>query len=98
MAIAPVPQDYERTVGEMTRRRAAAVPAGDPERAAEIIVRTVDQPNLPSHLLVGAVAASAAIGYSRGQISQATEWTDVSRSADSGEAYPVPLPSETPQE
>jgi len=56
---------------------------GDPVRAAEILVRVVKHPNLPSHLLLGVYAATAALDYSRHQIEKAETWADVSRSATS---------------
>ena len=71
---------------------------GDPVRAAEILVRVVKHPNLPSHLLLGVYAASAALDYSRHQIEKAETWADVSRSADFGQPYPVELPAPTDHE
>ena len=65
---------------------------GDPVRAAEILVRVVKHPNLPSH------AASAALDYSRHQIEKAETWADVSRSADFGQPYPVELLAPTDHE
>ena len=67
--------------------------AGDPVRAAEILVRVVKHPNLPSHLLLGGYAASAALDYSRHQIEDAETCADISRSADFGQPYPVDLPA-----
>jgi hypothetical protein len=69
-------------------------PAGDPERAAEIIVRTVRRGRVPSHLLLGVNAVTMALEHSRRQLAEATAWENVSRSADFGEPYPVGLPPE----
>ena len=91
MRIDEISADYQTTVGAMNRRRAEA-PAGDPERAAEVIVRTVGRPHLPSHLLLGVGAVTMALDYSRAQIDEATTWSAVSRSADFAEPYPVDLP------
>jgi hypothetical protein len=66
---------------------------GDPDRAADILVRIVHAGNLPSHLLLGAGAANMALNYSRGQITEATAWQAVSASADAGAGYPVDLPT-----
>ena len=94
MTVQTVPTEYENTVGALVRllRESGVVVAGDPVRAAEILVRVVKHPNLPSHLLLGAYAASAALDYSRHQIEEAETWADVSRSADFGQPYPVELP------
>ena len=94
MTVQTVPTEYENTVGALVRllRESDVVVAGDPVRAAEILVRVVKHPNLPSHLLLGAYAASAALDYSRHQIEEAETWADVSRSADFGQPYPVELP------
>jgi NAD(P)-dependent dehydrogenase (short-subunit alcohol dehydrogenase family) len=87
-----VPAEYDQTVGAMARLRSDSVQAGDPARAAEIIVRVVKHPKPPSHLLFGATAVSAALAYSRRQIAEAEAWAEVSRSADFGLPYPVELP------
>jgi NAD(P)-dependent dehydrogenase (short-subunit alcohol dehydrogenase family) len=92
MRIDEIPADYQATVGAMNRRRAEAAPAGDPGRAAEIIVRTVARPHTPTHLLLGVGAVTTALHYSHAQIEEATTWSTVSRSADYAEAYPVDLP------
>lgn len=94
MTVQPVPEEYDATVGEMNRRvrQSADGAAGDPRRAAEIIVRTVRGERVPSHLLLGVNAANMALDYSRRQLSEATHWEKVSRSADFGEPYPAPLP------
>ncbi|MFJ5925094.1 SDR family NAD(P)-dependent oxidoreductase [Kitasatospora sp. NPDC092948] len=94
MTAHPVPEAYDRTVGAMNRRmrQGEAGAAGDPRRAAEIIVRTVRGGELPSHLLLGVNAVTMALDYSRRQLAEATAWEQVSRSADFAEPYPVELP------
>jgi hypothetical protein len=98
MTVAEVPADYDGTIGEMDRRmrRSTAGPAGDPERAAEVIVNTVKRDNPPSHLLLGVNAVEMALGYSRRQIAEATAWEAVSRSADYAEPYPASFPADAP--
>ncbi|MFF0298494.1 SDR family NAD(P)-dependent oxidoreductase [Kitasatospora sp. NPDC004614] len=95
MTAHPVPEAYDQTVGAMNRlmRQGEAGAAGDPERAAEIIVRTVRGGELPSHLLLGVNAVTMALEYSRRQLAEATAWEQVSRSADFAEPYPVELPA-----
>jgi NAD(P)-dependent dehydrogenase (short-subunit alcohol dehydrogenase family) len=94
MTIHQIPEDYDDTVGIMQRRVRAnpAGPAGDPVRAAEIIVRVVKRESVPSHLLMGVNAVEMGLAYSRRQLEQAEAWEQVSRSADYAEPYPVPLP------
>jgi NAD(P)-dependent dehydrogenase (short-subunit alcohol dehydrogenase family) len=98
MTVHEVSDDYDSTIGEMDRRmrHGAAGPAGDPGRAAEIIVNTVKRDNLPSHLLLGVTAVEMALGYSRRQLAEATAWENVSRSADYGEPYPAEYPADAP--
>lgn len=93
MTVQTVPAEYETTVGALLRLMRESAAAGDPVRAAEILVRVVKHPNLPSHLLLGGYAASAALDYSRHQIEEAETWADISRSADFGQPYPVELPA-----
>ncbi len=94
MTVHEIGADYEQTIGEMHRRMRAssAGAAGDPKRAAEIIVRTVARDHVPSHLLVGVDAVEMAVDYSQRQIDEATTWAAVGRSADFAEPYPVQLP------
>lgn len=93
MRIPDVPADYDETVGALVRRFDSSVTAaGDPKRAGEILVRIVKEPDLPSHLLLGAGAVEMAQTYSRGQLAEAAAWEAVSRSADFGQEYPVGLP------
>jgi NAD(P)-dependent dehydrogenase (short-subunit alcohol dehydrogenase family) len=98
MTVHEVSDDYDSTIGEMDRRmrHGAAGPAGDPGRAAEIIVNTVKRDNLPSHLLLGVTAVEMALGYSRRQLAEATAWENVSRSADYAEPYPATYPADAP--
>ncbi len=94
MTVHDIPADYDSTIGVMQRRMRAneAGAAGDPARAAAIIVQAVKRDQPPSHLLVGVNAVEMALDYSRRQIDEATTWEAVSRSADYAEPYPVEQP------
>ena len=94
MTIYDIPADYDATIGAMHRRMRAnpAGPAGDPLRAAEIIVQAVKRGDPPSHLLLGVTAVEMALDYSRRQLAEATAWESVSRSADYAEPYPAEFP------
>jgi NAD(P)-dependent dehydrogenase (short-subunit alcohol dehydrogenase family) len=94
MSVGDIPAGYESTVGAMGILRQDRVMAGDPERAAEILVRVAHAEKQPSHLLLGRTAATMAAAYSERQLEQAAAWRDVSISADAGEEYPAPLPGE----
>jgi NAD(P)-dependent dehydrogenase (short-subunit alcohol dehydrogenase family) len=92
MQIPDVAPEYDETVGALIRLfDGPVVAAGDPKRAGEILVRVVKQPNLPSHLILGAGAVEMAQNYSRAQIAEASAWEAVSRSADFDQEYPVDL-------
>jgi NAD(P)-dependent dehydrogenase (short-subunit alcohol dehydrogenase family) len=93
MSVEDIPPEYAPTVGVMGARRASGIAAGDPVRAAEIIVAVAHRPDTPSHLLLGRNAAEMAIDYSQRQIDEAIAWRGVSVSADAGEEYPVELPA-----
>jgi NAD(P)-dependent dehydrogenase (short-subunit alcohol dehydrogenase family) len=94
MMVHDVPEGYEQTVGAMNSRmrQNSGGPAGDPERGAEIIVRTVHSDDRPSHLLLGVNAVEMSLDYSRRQLDEASAWAAVGRSADFDQPYPVELP------
>ncbi len=91
MTVHDVPAAYDPTIGVMQRRVRAnpAGPAGDPERAGEIIVAAAQRDEPPAHLLLGVTAVDMALDYSRRQIEEATAWEAVSRSADFSQPYPA---------
>jgi NAD(P)-dependent dehydrogenase (short-subunit alcohol dehydrogenase family) len=90
MGTVPVGPDYEATVGEMNRFRESTVAtwAGDPKRAAQIIVDIAGLDDPPLRLLLGAGAVESAANSSRARADEAERWAAVSRSADFG-ADPV---------
>lgn len=94
MTIHPIPDDYDDTVGIMQRRVRTnpSGPAGDPARAAQIIVQVAKRDVVPSHLLLGVNAVDMALEYSQQQLDQSHSWELVSRSADFTEPYPPPFP------
>jgi len=98
MTVHDIPADYDTTIGTMHRRIRAntAGPAGDPVRAAQIIVAAVKRENPPAHLLLGTNAVDMALAYSHLQIEEATAWEAVSRSADFGEPFPADQPADKP--
>ena len=98
MTIHDIPAEYDGTIGAMHRRMRANTSgaAGDPVRAAEILVQVVKRDHLPSHLLLGVNAVEMALDYSQRQLDEATAWEGVSRSADFAEPYPAEFPPDKP--
>jgi NAD(P)-dependent dehydrogenase (short-subunit alcohol dehydrogenase family) len=84
MAFAAVSPDYEASVGEINRFRADTdgKQAGDPARAARIIIDLLDVAEPPRRLLLGAGAVESAERSSRERAEEAAKWAEVSRSAD----------------
>ncbi|GAA1445808.1 SDR family NAD(P)-dependent oxidoreductase [Leifsonia poae] len=94
MIVREVPEAYEATVGAMNTRmrQNADGPAGDPQRAAEILVRIAQRQDIPYHLPLGVNAAEMTIAQDRRLLADDEKWRAVSRSADFDEPYPVAFP------
>jgi NAD(P)-dependent dehydrogenase (short-subunit alcohol dehydrogenase family) len=94
MIIRDIPEAYAATVGAMNTRmrQSRDGPAGDPVRAAEILVRVAKRRDIPYHLPLGVLAAEASIRLDEQLLSDDRRWREVSRSADSGLPYPVAFP------
>lgn len=84
MRTAPVEADCEPNVGEANRSRESTVAtwAGDPERAAQIIVEITRLDHPPLRLLLSAGAVASAERASKARAAEAEQWADLSRSAD----------------
>ncbi|GAB2601710.1 short-chain dehydrogenase/reductase [Paractinoplanes abujensis] len=84
MRFHPVSPGYEQTVGTVNdfRRQSEGTWAGDPARAARILVDIVGRPEPPLRLLLGAQAVEIAAKASAERASEADRWAEVSRSAD----------------
>ena len=98
MTVHDIPEAYAPTVGAMNTRvrQSADGPAGDPDRAAEILVRMAKRADIPDHLPLGVNAVEGSISLDEQLLAEDRKWRDVSRSADFGEPYPVEFPTETP--
>jgi NAD(P)-dependent dehydrogenase (short-subunit alcohol dehydrogenase family) len=94
MVVRDVPEAYADTVGVMNARvrQNTQGPAGDPVRAAEILVRIAKRQDIPEHLPLGVNAAEGSIGLDRRLLEDDLKWREVSRSADFAEPYPVAFP------
>jgi NAD(P)-dependent dehydrogenase (short-subunit alcohol dehydrogenase family) len=96
MIVREVPPGYEGTVGAMNSRlrQNPAGPAGDPERAARILVAVAKRDDIPYHLPLGVMAAEGALAHDRALLESDEKWRLVSRSADFAEPYPVDFPGD----
>ena len=97
MIVRDIPEAYAATVGAMNTRvrQNPDGPPGDPVRAAEILVRVAKRRDIPCHLPLGVIAAEASIRLDEQLLGDDRRWRDVSRSADSGQPYPVEFPPDT---
>ncbi|MDX6282808.1 MAG: hypothetical protein QOH03_3879 [Kribbellaceae bacterium] len=84
MAIAPVGEDYESTVGELNRYRVKVdgQQPGDPAKAAAAIIGIVALDEPPLRLLLGKDALEHADRASRSRADEAARWADVTTSTD----------------
>jgi NAD(P)-dependent dehydrogenase (short-subunit alcohol dehydrogenase family) len=93
MEIGDVPDDYQGTVGAFNAvRQGDAITAGDPVRAAEILVRISRRADIPYHLPLGVHAVEGSIRLDQRLLADDQKWSVVGRSADYAEPYPVDFP------
>jgi NAD(P)-dependent dehydrogenase (short-subunit alcohol dehydrogenase family) len=96
MEIGNVPDHYAGTVGAFNAvRQGDAITAGDPARAAEILVRMSRRQDIPYHLPLGVNAVEGSIRLDERLLAEDQKWSAVGRSADSAEPYPVDFPPDT---
>ncbi|MHA7987176.1 SDR family NAD(P)-dependent oxidoreductase [Rathayibacter sp. CAU 1779] len=97
MSVADLPQEYAALGARYSDAASAesSLQAGDPERAAAILVRLSRRADLPTNLPLGANATRLSVGFDRAQLESDLAWQDVSRSADFGQPYPVAFPADT---
>lgn len=95
MRVHDLPQIYAETVGAMSAiRRSESITAGDPARAAEILVRMTRHNDIPYHLPLGVNAVEGSIRQDAFLLEEDRKWAAVGRSADFAERYPVEFPSD----
>ena len=94
MTVHDIPAGYEQTIGAVNTRlrQNPEGPAGDPRRAAEILVALAGRDDLPEHLPLGVNAVEMSLAQDRRLLSDDERWAAVGRSADFAEAYPVEFP------
>jgi NAD(P)-dependent dehydrogenase (short-subunit alcohol dehydrogenase family) len=98
MTVDDIPEAYASTVGVMNSRvrQSSDGPPGDPARAAAILVQVAKGGDIPDHLPLGVNAVEFSIRLDQQLLAEDRRWSDVGRSADLGEPYPVALPADTP--
>ncbi|WP_428936337.1 SDR family NAD(P)-dependent oxidoreductase [Streptomyces sp. ACT015] len=98
MTVHDVPEGYEDTVGAINRRirQSTEGPAGDPVRAAGILVRMARRRDIPTNLALGVTASDGSLALDRRLLAQDERWSAVGRSADFAEEYPVEFPPDRP--
>ena len=99
MTVHDIPEAYGPTVGAMNSRvrQSTDGPAGDPMRAAEILVRVAKRRDIPNHLPLGVNAVEASMRLDQQLLAEDGRWSEVGRSADFGEPYPTELPADAPK-
>jgi NAD(P)-dependent dehydrogenase (short-subunit alcohol dehydrogenase family) len=99
MTVHDIPEVYAPTVGVMNTRvrQSSDGPAGDPARAAAILVQVAKRRDIPEHLPLGVNATEGSIRLDEQLLAQDRKWYEVSRSADFSERYPVGFPADTPK-
>ena len=97
MIIRDIPEAYAETVGAVNTRlrQNPDGPAGDPERAAEILVQVAKRHDIPHHLPLGVTAAEWSIRLDEQLLAEDRKCRAVSRSADLAEPYPAQFPPDT---
>lgn len=100
MTVHDAPEGYDGTVGAINRRirQSTEGPAGDPVRAAQILVRMAKRRDIPTNLALGVTASEGSIAQDRRLLTQDEEWSAVGRSADFAEPYPVKFPEDSAAE
>lgn len=95
MTVHDIPEGYEQTIGAVNARlrQNPEGPAGDPRRAAEILVALAGRDDLPEHLPLGVNAVEMSLAQDRRLLADDERWAGVGRSADFAEAYPVAFPA-----
>jgi NAD(P)-dependent dehydrogenase (short-subunit alcohol dehydrogenase family) len=94
MTVHDTPEEYAGTVGAVNKRirQSSDGPAGDPARAAEILVNIAKRRDIPQNLALGVNAVEFSIALDERLLASDRRWEEVGRSADSSEPYPPNFP------
>jgi NAD(P)-dependent dehydrogenase (short-subunit alcohol dehydrogenase family) len=88
MSYAPEVEGYEATVGKRSEyfRSGKWVPVGDPDKAAQVMVKLADEPNPPVHLVLGSEAITILGNANTRREEEMKKWLPVSVSTDANDA------------
>lgn len=88
---APMPEydDVLRSARELLSGNAVGTQPGDPQRAAEALLRIVDADEPPLRVLLGELAATMAPAAYRARLDEWARWEHLARTADFDEPSPV---------
>jgi NAD(P)-dependent dehydrogenase (short-subunit alcohol dehydrogenase family) len=94
MTVRAVPEEYAEIL--TWRGEGSGVAAGDPDRAAEILVKVAKRRDIPRNLPLGVNATEGSIRLDEQRFAEDRKWSAVGRSADFAESYPVEFPPDAP--
>jgi len=88
MSYAPEVEGYEDTVGIRSEyfQSGQHVPLGDPDKAAKVMVKLVDEPEPPVHLVLGSEAFGILERANASRDAELQKWKAVSQSTDADDA------------
>lgn len=91
IAYAPEVEGYEKTVGARIRlfKSSNFIPMGDAGKAAEAIIRLVDSPEPPVHLVLGSEAVNMVKQAGSLRMEEMEKWLPVSVSTDADDAVDI---------
>ncbi len=88
MSYAPEVEGYEDTVGKRSEyfQSGQFVPAGDPDKAAKVMVKLVDEPEPPVHLVLGSEAVAILENANALRDAELQRWKPISLATDADSA------------
>jgi NAD(P)-dependent dehydrogenase (short-subunit alcohol dehydrogenase family) len=88
MTYAPEVEGYEKTVGMRMElfKSSNFIPMGDPDKAAKVMIRLVDNPEPPVHLVLGSEAFTMIKQANTVRSEEMEKWQPVSASTDADDA------------
>jgi len=88
MSYAPEVEGYEDTVGKRSEyfRSGKWVPVGDPDKAAQVMIKLADEPNPPVHLVLGSEAITILDNANTRREEEMKKWLPFSLSTDADDA------------
>lgn len=88
MSYAPEVEGYEDTVGKRSEyfRSGKWIPVGDPDKAAQVMVKLANEPNPPVHLVLGSEAITILDNANTRREEEMKKWLPFSLSTDADDA------------